>query len=283
MASISYPRLNETVSELAYERLVAPQAPDGLLGSPSSEPLVYANGVGDRTVWLRANRRALVRGFIWDSGPSDIPIQLPANTSGMNRTDLIVLRLDRSTWQVKEQFIQGTPGSGAPQWSTNDGDIGFYDLPVASVTVPNNAAGLAADAVTPLGWYVNDDGLIVCTSSTRPPGAVGRIIHEINTDRWLMSPGVGERWVPVTFGIGGFVRLNFSSRTSHTVQVNFGYEFPRRPNVYTNIHSGAGETDQWHSRAINVTNTGFTLRLFRAAGTSGSSWTDRDVFWHALL
>lgn len=189
MASDSYPRPgfnSGQVTELLYERLAAPQAPDGLIGYPTDQALVYADGLGTRTVRIRANRRALVRGFQYDSGTTDIDLSLPANTSGTTRTDLIVLRLTRATWRVQETYIQGTAGQGAPSPLNTDA---VFDLPVAQVTVAHNAAALAGNTVTDLAWYVGADGQILCTTKTRPPHERGRRIYETDTSRGWLSTG----------------------------------------------------------------------------------------------
>jgi hypothetical protein len=181
VASISYPSPTYnggSVTDLEFERLTGQQAPDGLIGTPTDLPLVYADGTGTRRVMVRANRRGLIRGFAFDSGATDIPLTLAANTSGSTRIDLIVLRLDRSTWKVTEAVVQGMPGAGAPSVTLNTGAVGVWEMPVASVTVVNGASTLAAGTVTPLAWYLGDDGQILCTPTTRPPHALGRAIYE---------------------------------------------------------------------------------------------------------
>ncbi|WP_431881813.1 hypothetical protein [Micromonospora chalcea] len=195
MASNSYPRPDYNggeVTEALYENLASVQAADGLVGSPADAALVYADGLGTRTVKVRANRRALVRGFMYDSGAEDIAISLPSNTSGVDRVDLIVLRLSRSTWRVQETYIQGTAGQGAPAPLNN---VSYFDLPVAEVTVANNAGGLASDTVKPVAWYVGLDGQLLCTATSRPPVSKGRVIYETDTERWLISNGT--TWTPV--------------------------------------------------------------------------------------
>ncbi|MBF9135332.1 hypothetical protein I0C86_41515 [Plantactinospora sp. S1510] len=192
MASNSYPRPDYNggeVTELLYERLVGPQAVDGVIGHPGDPAAVFADGSGTRTVKVRADKRALLRGFAYESGSSDIPIELPANTSGTTRVDLIVLRLTRSTWRIQEAYVQGTPGAGAPNGTYNTGDTGVYDLPLAEVTVAHNATTLAASTVTPVAWTVGVDGQIRCTSTTMPPHEVGRRVWQTDTARGLISSG----------------------------------------------------------------------------------------------
>lgn len=217
MASDSYPRPGFNggiVTEANYERLASPQAGDGLIGSPSDPALAYADGIGTRTVKIRANRGALVRGFRFDSGSTDVAMTLPANTSGSTRLDLIVLRLTRATWRVEETFIAGVAGSGTVPTPVNDAS--FFDLPIASVTVANNATALGAGAVNPLAWYLGSDGQILCTASTRPPHERGRRIFETDSARALISNGVA--WLPAADDSGP-VSLTLASGWSSSVNV----------------------------------------------------------------
>jgi hypothetical protein len=76
--------------------------------------------------------------------------------------------------------------------------------------------------------------------------------------------------------------ITFVSQTSATLNVVFPQPYPTGvvPNVHVNINSGAGATSQWHSRAINITNTGFTIFVF-TAGAAGT-WTNIPVGWSAF-
>ena len=70
----------------------------------------------------------------------------------------------------------------------------------------------------------------------------------------------------------------FTTLTSFTVAVTFSRAFTALPNVHTNIDSGAAPTSQWHSRAISISTTGFTLFLFGPSAT----WTGYLVQWTAI-
>lgn len=191
MASDSYPRPDFNggeVTELLYERLASVQAPDGLVGVPSGPALAYADGLGTRQVKIRANRRALLRGFMYDSGSTDVGLTLAANSSGSTRIDLIVLRLTRSTWRVQEAVITGVAGAGVPPSPLSQVDTGVWDLPVAAVTVANGAGALGAGTVKPLAWYLGSDGQILCTADTRPPHELGRAVWDTAMG-YLVSTG----------------------------------------------------------------------------------------------
>lgn len=78
--------------------------------------------------------------------------------------------------------------------------------------------------------------------------------------------------------------VSFTSLTSTTIAVSFpiAYGAGVTPVVTTNIASGSGTTSRWGSRAITVTNTGFTLFLFRGdASDPAETWTNIPVQWFA--
>ena len=192
MASFSYPSPEfeaGNVSEVFYERLQISSVADGLAGLPSDASMVFGDG-STLLVRMPADRRALVRGFAYETGPTPLTIQLSPNTSGSTRTDLIVLRLDRSTWTVREGIREGTPGAGLP--APVQTDAGIWELPVAQVVVPHNASAIASSAVTNRGWWI-DDGRLIAKPGALPPHYPSRQVLEWDTTtgykRQLLSDG----------------------------------------------------------------------------------------------
>lgn len=190
MASHSLPSPtwnSRAVSDTELEQLFHPQAGDGLVGSPADTDLVYADNSG-MNVKIRANRYAIVRGRLYDSGTSDITKTITANASGLTRIDLVVLRLTRATSAITEEVKAGTPGSGAPAATTDLGTTGVYEIPLATVTVPSGDTAIGSSQVTAAGWYLGEQ-MMVCTSTTRPPHRPGLIIWETDTSKALLSTG----------------------------------------------------------------------------------------------
>lgn len=71
--------------------------------------------------------------------------------------------------------------------------------------------------------------------------------------------------------------------TTFTQAVAFNDLFLTVPSVTINLASGAGETAQWHVRAINITTTGFTIFLFKTSGVAANAWaSDNNMTWHAI-
>lgn len=212
MASKSYPRPGYnggSLSSAEHERLEFPSKADALYGYPNDSAPVFADGTGTRVVKVRAGLVAYLRGGVYESGSTDIAFpSLAENTSGQPRIDLVTLRLDRSTYEIKETVITGTPAANpvAPAMAADTGTTGFYDLPLAEVRVTSGATALAATTVTTKAWYIGLDGQYRCKSTARPPHHVGRRIFEIDTGRDMIS--TGTTWLVVAEHAAGVLETN---------------------------------------------------------------------------
>lgn len=196
MAQSSWPSpaASRVVTDLQYEHLVAPQYTDGLIGDPSDAVLVSASGSAMQ-VSLAASRYAQVRGHGWTSGATAVTLTIGANSSGNTRIDLVVLGLDRSTWNVTAYVKPGTPASTpvAPALQTDTGDTGIYEIPLAEVTVLNGAAVIASDKVKTRHWYARPDGVASAGTDTRPPSpSPGMCLWESGT-KYVWNGTIWER------------------------------------------------------------------------------------------
>ncbi|GGM27236.1 hypothetical protein GCM10011608_10000 [Micromonospora sonchi] len=227
MAQYAYPTTaynNRAVTPREYEDLMHPMAPDGLIGTPDLSDLVYADSslLG---VKIRATRAALIRGYRWESGETELTQTVDANTtSGTTRRDLIVLRLTRNPWTVAIAVIKGTPAASpttpSPTYGTNTA-TGVWELPLAVVTVPFNTATVGAGQCVQIAWYVGEDGQMVSpTSSTLPPGNPGRRVYENSTGVIRVHNGTAWRkyaidleTCPGTITADGTTLANITSTT----------------------------------------------------------------------
>lgn len=86
-------------------------------------------------------------------------------------------------------------------------------------------------------------------------------------------------------GQKGVVSVSFVALSNTTIAVVFPFPFAAGliPDVQVNIDSGAGVTARWGARAIGISNTGFTLFVFKmeAAGAA-QTWAGINVRWSAL-
>lgn len=201
MAEDSWPKSTRnggTINDYEHEQLVAPSQMDGLIGVPSDPALVYGDSTGMQ-IKVRPNRYGLVRAKEWYSGPAEFTKNIAANSSGATRIDLVVLRWDRSNNSVSVQIRQGTPGLARPAPVQQTPPVtafgtGIWELPIAQVTVVNNAATITTGDVVNLAWYIAPDGKILCTSVTRPYGGTlysGLEIYETDTTVFRAYDGVG--------------------------------------------------------------------------------------------
>lgn len=187
MSQASWPSPNHgaparAVTDAEYPHL-APAAADGIF--PDTSDLVYANSSGMQ-VNVRANRYALVRGHAWSSGNAEFTVPIAANSSGSTRVDTIVLRLDKSTWDVTIAARQGSPGAGAPTLQRDSGDSGLWEIPVCDVTVPNGAASIAAGNVKqrPL-LQAGSNRCCSAITDIQSTLVAGDIVYETSTGRWI--------------------------------------------------------------------------------------------------
>lgn len=179
MADSSYPTPanGRLITEPQYERLMASLQSSGLVGSPSLPALAYADGSG-MLVKIRGSRAAYVRGRYWDSGTTDFSIAIPANSTGAVRSDLIVLGLNRTTWNVTCYRKAGS--TTPPALTVDQGPTGTYEIPIAQVNVPAAASSISSGHVVPLAWYLGASP-IVCTATTLPPVTVGGLTVQVAT------------------------------------------------------------------------------------------------------
>ena len=197
MAQSSWPApaASRVVNDVQYEQMVGPQHADGLIGYPLDSPLVYADGTSGLTVHLRAGRYAQLRGHGWTSGATDDALTISSNSSGSTRVDLVVLGLDRSTWEVTAYIVAGTPGSGAPALTQDTGTTGTYEIPLAEVTVANGATAISAGQVKIRHSWVRPWGYASAGTDTRPATAG---LGALCTEGGDLLEWNGSRWINLT-------------------------------------------------------------------------------------
>jgi len=123
---------------------------------------------------------------------------------------------------------------------------------------------------------------VTLDADTVPIGVVSMVgLLTINERVYVMSVPPSGNFVvgQVAAQESGLELVTFVAVTSFSVAVTFTVPFLVAPRVFTNIHSSAGATAQWNSRAYGVTTTGFTLFVFAAAA---GTWTNVEVYWLAV-
>ncbi|WP_119728331.1 hypothetical protein [Thermomonospora amylolytica] len=186
MAQSSWPdpAAGRVVNDRQYELLAARFSDDGLYGVHTDPAPVVGTGAG-LTVTVKAGLYGSVRGHGWTSGDTDYTHTLDGNTSGQTRIDRVVLRLDRSTWQVRTAIRKGDPGSGAPALVRDEGPAGVWEVPLARVTVAHNAAAIGAGDVVARPMYVGSRIRHQHSQDRDPNPMPGAINWDYDTGRWV--------------------------------------------------------------------------------------------------
>lgn len=204
MPETSFPYAGgQGVTDAAYERLMSRVTGNGRIdldvaGNSLTSPIVYADSTG-RQFKVRANTAYLVRGFRWESGAEGIVKALDANTSGNPRLDLVVLRLERSTFTVRLVVIKGTPAAvptlPALTQQAVSGSSSRYEVAIASVRVAHNtgvnAPSIASGDVSVYETWLGEPPAIG-HSFARPAPKPGAIWTEYDTGRSFV--GFSSKW-----------------------------------------------------------------------------------------
>lgn len=128
-----------------------------------------------------------------------------------------------------------------------------------------------------------------------PSGHAGFLLRVSDNGTNRLTVGVdGTTAVAGSFTAGGYVRgsnlqsdtalVSFVALSSFTQSVTFSTAYPAGvvPVVTTNINSVSGTTSRWDARATNITNTGFTLWVYKTdTADPAQTWTNVPVQWWA--
>lgn len=166
MAESSWPAASTSriIDDNQYEQLGSAWGWDGLQRTLGASAAIYADSSGLQ-VKCQASIKGTLRGHGWTSGTSTVTVPINANTSGSTRVDLVVVRLDRSDWSTSLHVIDGVPGAGTcPNPVQDTGTTGYWDMPMATVTVLNGASTIAAGNVTDVSPVLIPGGGAACRS-----------------------------------------------------------------------------------------------------------------------
>lgn len=209
----SFPNLahnNRAITLPENEQLLAPLGLSGLLGYTGTVP-VYSDATGGRAVKLRAGVKATIRGTRFNNATetvigSDVIV---ANTSGLPRIDLVVLRLNReavspNAYTITPVVITGVPAAtplvpSPVRNDTTDGS-GFWDIPLADFDVPNGATSIAVDKVRNRAWWVTGSGY-TGLDAARPPVEAGVVFRANDTGITWMGTAAGG-WQRLYYNTG---------------------------------------------------------------------------------
>ncbi len=178
------------------------------------------------------------------------------------------LQMDAGAASVGLDFIP--PDVSGVTWESGNVAVGLgsrlgTNTPVLSLTGPYNTDTASSPSVSLFGNPEGDTGENEVFISTQKVTITGE----------LETPTIQSRTESVS---------SSGAVTSFTTAISFDTAYPSGvvPSVSTNIETGSGTFARWNSRAISVTNTGFTLFVFRGdAADPAATWTNQPVQWIA--
>lgn len=239
--------MGRVVDDVQYEKLGMSYGPNaGVIGDFTSPQLIYGDSTGMQ-IKVAADRYALVRGHMWWSGSSIFTKSIGSNSSGSTRIDLVVLQLDRSTWDVTCVVKAGTPGAGAPAVQQDLGTTGLFELPLATVTVANGAGTVSAANVTYVAAHVGTDGgLRVSTEASLPyipypyPGMTvgadtGAVWARTASSTWVNR---AEMLDQLTSDASGITGTSLSTVLTVTLPAVGTYRFDAQLNITNTVSAG---------------------------------------------
>jgi hypothetical protein len=193
MADDSWPGPNHNsraVTSAELDLLLSAYVPDGLVGSPADLDIIFCDSSG-RNVKVRSGRYGMLRGRLWYSGGSTLTLTIAANGSSDPRYDLVVMRYNRSTYDIRAFVITGNPGSGVPS-PVNDGS--YFDFPLGYVLVTPGVTNILASATKVTTYYLGGS-LFTAKSDYLPPSTGLKIVRETDTGKVKISTGTG--WITI--------------------------------------------------------------------------------------
>jgi hypothetical protein len=202
VADDSWPSPNHNsraVSSDELDALLSPYVPSGLIGRPTDLDIVFADSSG-RNVKVRAERHGLVHGRLWYSGSSTVTLTIAANGSGNDRYDLVVLRYNKSTYDIRATVITGVAGSGVPDPIDS---VSYFDVPLGFVKVEPGASVIAGDHVTASGYFIASTAY-ESKAAYPPPHAPLRLWRESNTG--IVRFSTGSAWIVLHQDTGWLTR-----------------------------------------------------------------------------
>ena len=144
MAESSYPFDSQTVSEDQWSAMMRRVTPTGVRMEAAST-LELSTAVG-LNVSLGIGE-AMVRGHFYDRDAAG-DLVITANSSGNDRIDLVVLKLDPTANSVVAAVLAGTPAGSPVAPTPTQTDAGVYEMPLHEVYVIDGATGFVGGDFT---------------------------------------------------------------------------------------------------------------------------------------
>ncbi|HEX5595920.1 MAG TPA: hypothetical protein VFX61_07890, partial [Micromonosporaceae bacterium] len=187
MAEFSAPFDGSPINtELQWSRQARRWGLDGVHALDATSTALKVTGSGVNTVAV-ASGHAFVNGFYYYLDATK-NLNVPANTGGAARVDLVVLRADMTAHKVTAEYKTG--GSSAPTLTQIEN--GVWEIPLAQCTVAAGSSVVTAANVQDRR-YLTGRGVIPSIGGARPPAARNQLMVE--DGNLYVGDGAAWRWL----------------------------------------------------------------------------------------
>jgi len=248
-----------TVTEVEYSKMMNAVGGHGVIGTFGGTSLAASRVPGSRAMAIQA-------GACWAPGvyvEMDATTNSPssaANTSGLPRIDLVVMRINWTTHAAALINIAGTPSSSPQPPAYNQTPGVVYDVPLCQGLLPHSAADYSETTIAQgdrRTWLV--DGLLAQTDgSVLPTNAQGRLVSLPEDGKLLLGGFGSERWT--------FTADKDSGWETVSLVAPGGFSGSVKGRILNKV---ASLQFNWQKTGGSISNTDFTVQFPTAWWPSG--------------
>jgi hypothetical protein len=192
MAQQSFPFENIDVTESQFSQWATNFQETGIKGNPLGSDLSVSAEGSTLSIEVAAGQ-AFIRGHYYINTST---IELPVPSAGINtRIDIVALELDPEANTIVAKLIQGEPVVSSPVApELIQTETGIYQLPLATLTIPNSTLAITEEMLVDVRTYVSTR-VGAWTSETRPGDPVPYSTFGFNFTTLGHEFWTGDDWV----------------------------------------------------------------------------------------
>lgn len=184
-----------TVQEASFSQMMSAVGGNGIVGSYAGTGFAATRVPGSRSMSIQAGTCWAPGVFVTMDATTTSPAAA-ANTSGLPRIDLVVMRINWSTHAAALINIAGTPNANpvAPSYNTSPGVL--FDIPLRQSLLPSGDADYTAVniAAGDRRYWLVDGTFAQPSGRVLPDSAAGRLVTIPDAGKILLSQNDTSRW-----------------------------------------------------------------------------------------
>jgi hypothetical protein len=279
-----------TVSETEFSKIMGAVGGHGVIGGYGGSSLAATRVPGARNMLIQPGECFAPGVHVTMDAAASAAAAAPANTSGLPRIDLMVMRINWTTHAAALILIAGTPSSSPEPPAYNQSPGVVFDVPLCQGVLPHSAADYSATTIAQGDrrvWLV--DGLLAQTADSVAPTAFpGRLVTSPDNGKILLGGFGSERWTfRADSDTGWYDALTAPAGFGGTMKARIRNGMVKVAFNWTKLVTGTG-TDVdfsvtlpsalWPGGGVDITETIWAgsspCRLYISAGTGSMGFND---------